>query len=311
MFLFEGPEVKRVSFEKRAKMLSEGKNRDIFIEEWVRSTNYIMDLMESGKLNEGLYNDAMGWLSVQPMHFLKQGASAVADVFPKIASVLKRIGDHPATKISAQVAVLGGLAALFFSGDASATELAGDVADAAVGAADVVAAGAKDYGPALRQIVANPELVGDPDLVSTIKSMLSFAGPGEPVTQELIQDYDRGELVSKMTKALQKIAAAAEAQPEVEPGWADRIKGQLDAVGSKIQSAVGGGEADIAPDISGPEMPEDWSIKGTVATGPDGKTYDLQSQKGLRQYQQATINIDPAEKEKFMKGMQQITKDKR
>jgi hypothetical protein len=196
------------------------------------------------------------------------------------------------------VAVIGGLAALFFSGEASA--------------ADVAASGAKDYGPALRQIVANPELVGDPDLVSTIKSMISFAGPGEPVTQELIQDYDRGELVSKMTKALQNISATAEAQPEVEPGWADRIKGQLDAVGSKIQSAVGGGEAEIAPDVSGPEMPEGWSVEGSVATDDaTGKTYDLQTQRGLRQYQQATVNIDPAEKEKFMKGMQNITRNKR
>jgi hypothetical protein len=59
-------------------------------------------------------------------------------------------------------------------------------------------------------------------------------------------------------------------------------------------------------------MPEGWSVEGSVATDDaTGKTYDLQTQRGLRQYQQATVNIDPAEKEKFMKGMQNITRNKR
>ena len=293
MFLLEGPEVRRVSFEKRVKMLNEGKNRDVFIEEWAKSANYMMDLMESGKLNEGMYEKFHVWLWGQIQKLISVGAAAVPAIGDAINRARQFGKDNPKTAMMMKVALLGTLVALF--------------PDAAM------ASGDNDITNVVDLILQNQDVLENDELISTLKSMKSFAGEGNPITQEVVDGYDRsldGQLVRDIKGALEQVKAELANVPEPEQSWADRLKGQLDAAGSKIQSAVGGGEAEIVPDVSGPEMPEGWSIEGSVATGPGGETYDLQTQRGLRQYQQAAINIDPAEKEKFMKGMQAITKDK-
>ena len=195
MYIVENKKTKKVSFEEREKFCD---NKDEFINEWFRSANYILKRLDNKALNEDLFNNKVTyWLSAQIPRILGMAGKSALKYFPKIASLAGKLGKSKTGKIMGQAALLAGLFAVF-GGDAMA--------------------GGTDYAPHIDTILqaasSSPDLI-DPELLGKLEAIQSYAGEGNPITQDTITMWG-DDMGSMMTDAIKSIKSEAGDDPKLQ-----------------------------------------------------------------------------------------------